>query len=512
MSLKFLSGQGIDGNVGIGTDSPGAKLQIAAGGLIVGTSVFAKSSNAYSNGNISLDNGSTDSGGIHFYTGDNTNFGIDVSSGNFRFVENLDESGGSVLMNITTAGAVKFNAYNSTNNTGTPTYLLGTDSSGNIVKTNTIPGSGAGPYLPLSAGSGFPLTGDLYLGAFNKISGVTGDNLVIGVDINNSSGASSFDIQMDGSTSAFYINNSRNVGIGTPTPGAKLEVAGNVLIQTTGAVDNLKIISTDTTVAGAPDIVLFADAPAATGDTMGDVLFQGKNGMVPSSTAPLSYGGIWSKMVDKDNNHSSLFITTHKGNGTGAQALTAAFSAKGVNNSATGTLLINPSSVTDVADYNLEVKGDALIQDNFYVNGNVGIGTASPKAKLDINGHFCVDSKTHSITDAFTTCLTVNLTSHTGCHVVITAFGDWGSHSSAAYRGEFFLQNGANSYNEPGIILRQDDNTSDGTDQIICQIVDPSSTANPKDFEIQIRHTDTVVGGFSAQLTYTVQGKFNSIT
>ena len=34
----------------------------------------------------------------------------------------------------------------------------------------------------------------------------------------------------------------------------------------------------------------------------------------------------------------------------------------------------------------------------------------------------------------------------------------------------------------------------------------------PKDFEIQIRHTDTVVGGFSAQFTYTVQGQFNSIT
>ena len=64
-------------------------------------------------------------------------------------------------------------------------------------------------------------------------------------------------------------------------------------------------------------------------------------------------------------------------------------------------------------------------------------------------------------------------------------FGDWGSHSSAAYRGEFFLQNGANSYNEPGVIIRQDDNTSDGTDQIICQIVDNPSTSgsNPKDFE-----------------------------
>ena len=31
-------------------------------------------------------------------------------------------------------GAIKFNSYDSTNNTGTPTYLLGTDASGNVVK------------------------------------------------------------------------------------------------------------------------------------------------------------------------------------------------------------------------------------------------------------------------------------------------------------------------------------------------------------------------------------------
>ena len=145
--------------------------------------------------------------------------------------------------------------------------------------------------------------------------------------------------------------------------------------------------------------------------------------------------------------------------------------------------------------------------------GNVGIGTTGPKAKLDVNGRFCVDSKAVTVTDTFTTCLTVNLSNHTGCHVVITVFGDWSGHSSAAYRGEFFLQNGANSYAEPGIILRQDDNTSVGTDQIICQIVDPTSTANPKDFQIQIRHTDTTSpASWTGQLTYTVQGQFNSIT
>ena len=174
----------------------------------------------------------------------------------------------------------------------------------------------------------------------------------------------------------------------------------------------------------------------------------------------------------------------------------------------------NPSTTATgaVITNNYAIKQDSTLQKNHFA-GDVGIGTSEPKAKLDVNGHFCVDSKSFNLTNVFTTCLTVNLNSHTGCHVVITCFGDWGSHSSAAYRGEFFLQNGANGYAEPGIILRQDDNTSVGTDQIECQIVDPTSTANPKDFEIQIRTTATTgTTSFTGQLTYTVQGKFNSIT
>ena len=63
-------------------------------------------------------------------------------------------------MRINSAGAIKFNAYSSTNQTGTPTYLLGTDASGNVVKTNTVPGSGAGPYLPLAGGT---MTGNIVL-------------------------------------------------------------------------------------------------------------------------------------------------------------------------------------------------------------------------------------------------------------------------------------------------------------------------------------------------------------
>ena len=57
------------------------------------------------------------------------------------------------MLKIDSAGAIRFNNYSGTNKTGTPTFLLGTDASGNIVKTNTVPGSAAGPYLPLAGGT-----------------------------------------------------------------------------------------------------------------------------------------------------------------------------------------------------------------------------------------------------------------------------------------------------------------------------------------------------------------------
>jgi len=143
-----------NGNVGIGTTSPGAKLEISHGGA---------------NNGLLLEN--------------------TLNSSNYQIALNIRQNEGLIfqrwiggifngnLMRIGYTGAIKFDAYDSTNNTGTPTYLLGTDASGNVVKTNTVPGSGAGPYLPLAGGT---MTGNtIHNDNVKSIYGTSTDGLEI---------------------------------------------------------------------------------------------------------------------------------------------------------------------------------------------------------------------------------------------------------------------------------------------------------------------------------------------
>ena len=109
--LTILGTASGSGNVGIGTTSPTEKLHIKS--TVSGSFIRFE-----------------DNGGSGVYVGSRSN-------------ELEIYAGGSERMKIDAAGAIQFNAYNDANNTGTPTYLLGTDGSGNVVKTlsSTAPGS-----------------------------------------------------------------------------------------------------------------------------------------------------------------------------------------------------------------------------------------------------------------------------------------------------------------------------------------------------------------------------------
>jgi hypothetical protein len=75
--------------------------KVLLGGLVTTGDSFAKAAGA---GDLTLDNGTTDTPGIFFYRGANNNFGIDSESNKLRFVVNLNEVGGNALMVLDDAG------------------------------------------------------------------------------------------------------------------------------------------------------------------------------------------------------------------------------------------------------------------------------------------------------------------------------------------------------------------------------------------------------------------------
>jgi len=115
------------------------------------------------------------------------------------------------------------------------------------------------------------------------------------------------------------------------------------------------------------------------------------------------------------------------------------------------------------------------------------------------------------VENTFTTGLTVVLANHTSCYVKVFITGDWSGHSAVTYLGEFFLQNGAGGYGEPGMIIREVDNTT--TDTIEGKIVDPSGTSGNRNFAIQFRANDTVgANNVAVKLVYEVMGNFVSVS
>ena len=315
------------GNVGIGNTDPQQKLHIVS---TDGANIILNSNTGAENNGIWMTEGGVatpyvNGAYVHY---DSTNNVFKINTGTSTL---------STRFEITRdTGAVKFNAYDSTNNTGTPTYLLGTDASGNIVKTNTVPGSGAGPYLPLSAGSSYPLTGALHTNGTIFMSAGNPGIIMQETDVTDKN----WDIQVNGGNLKFYeVNDARSVFSEKVT----FKAGGNVGIGTTSPTSPLEISG-----AGSDGNAILRLNSTAGGNTFNWI----SSTVYPNLLAGRTIINLFGKA--QSTNNQAYIGFKYAGSGYTSNTLTLGFYAN-----------------------------DFLV--NILASGNVGIGTTAPGVKLEVN-------------------------------------------------------------------------------------------------------------------------------
>ena len=425
MALRFLNSGYFAGKVGIGTDSPTSSLTISssAGGDHTwdesGILIQNLSTTTGESAVVFKNSGTAGTGSNYWFTGLN-------QSNIYRLAYGPNFENGYTFLQLSSLGALTLDAYDSTNNTGTPTYLLGTDASGNVVKTNTVPGSAAGPYLPLAGGTMTGVTqfndhtqhgdqvsakwgagNDLTIqhNATNSAIANSVGNLYISnhaddkdiiFECDNGSGASVSYLTLDGSTTHAYFSNPGNVGIGTTSPGSKLHIYdsitktaanpntvevfhnGNV---TTNGIYPVAGLFTQQVSGGANS---FATGIVGVADKKGDYGYIARgvqgigklSGNITVNNADMQYMGVegriemeGSNSVNLDDRAYSFYGTAEIDSGSHLKEYHGLYLNTPTNN---GTIL-NKYGISQV---------DANSKN--YFAGNVGIGTLNPSSNLDI--------------------------------------------------------------------------------------------------------------------------------
>lgn len=370
------------GNVGIGTVNAGAKLEVDTTSAVIGQITKGASSQS---ANLHEFRNSADTvlaviskaGAIGINTNDADNQdGISVGSaesGQIRVVGHPTGSLGGITSIkllpkatgigrwwlgaladdfVQSARRGNFEFYDI--NTKTPRFII--DSSGR---------------MGINSGYTQPFTSAL------SVRGLTSDN-----------SAGSFDALNSGGTSLLYVRNDGNVGIGTITPGEKLDVVGN--IKVTGNFNLSGGVSSDFKVLAGNKIIIeqtgnnrnVSFASTSGWSDIGELtVYPGSSGNAKASLSVMPRGTGYSSTNKAD---ISIYNTDYIADASNYECLR--IRAMGTEyqffSEKAGTGTRRPIRITAEGENN----GGLYLT----ITGEMGIGTVTPSAKLAINGGLAV--------------------------------------------------------------------------------------------------------------------------
>jgi hypothetical protein len=282
-------------------------------------------------------------------------------------------------------------------------------------------------YLPLTAGSSYPLTGMLFgtEGSFSTTAArafkiessqsgggdflvwmrstntVSGQSYGLLVDAGTNSSDYPFRVRNAGATAEFFaIAGNGNVGIGTATPTQKLTVGGNLSIQ--GNDNGLNIYKGDATT----QVASLGNYDGANLDEGVLTLFKASAAKVFLSANRASYfngGNVGigttspESLLHIQGTNSTEIATTIKNTYTsGGSSRYATLLVSGNNGSVQGVYRADPGGFGPAGVASMIIgtttnQGLSFIANNvstmfISASGNVGIGTTSPSEKFSVNG------------------------------------------------------------------------------------------------------------------------------
>ena len=410
-----------NGSVGIGTTSPGAKLDVA-GQIIVSTapSSFSKNGIGVNSGDeFQLNAGA---GGIRFNNAANSaNLAYLTNAGNFivgsgTAQSKLDVVGGVAIGSYAGSNAAPSNGLIVSGNVGIGTTApfsklhINVSDDFNTSVTNILTLDHTNPNgVNLTGGIGVSIlfratdnASQLYkIGNISAILYNSTNGSQKGAITFSTSGSDTGDNSFGHSIERMRIDGSGNVGIGTTSPDARLKVSGDINATGTVWAFGLNLSTLTASAGGWTD-----DGTVVRLTTSSDLVGIGKTN--PATQLDVA-GGINASTLNISGN---AYLATSSGNvgiGTtapqnkleviGAVTVAGTLNASSINTTGNAYFATSSGNVgigTTSPGQKLVVAGNANISQNLTVNnsvlfvdgtsGNVGIGTTSPGARLEVAG------------------------------------------------------------------------------------------------------------------------------